>query len=166
MFSVNDRESLNEICELRNEIKDAKTKLMKLKDIARAPIIICGNKMDLNVERVVNWIEMRELLGEDAALFETSAKDGTGLEDMFRGLAKLGGLPSETSPSQHQTLPIHAYQKLCTIQRDRRGSRALGLDAPCAAVYPLARRPSFNSDLRQVLGPSTKRNKPEKCQIQ
>ncbi|XP_071778989.1 GTP-binding protein Rhes [Centroberyx gerrardi] len=166
VFSVDDGESFKEACELRDEIKAAKTKLLKLKDTARVPIVMCGNKVDLDAQRVVSRIEMREILGEDAAIFETSAKEDTGLEGMFRALATLGGLPDQTSPSQHQTISILTYQSLCTGQRGRRGSRAPGLAAPCAAVDPLARRPSFTSDLRLVLGSSTKHNRPEKCQIQ
>uniref|UniRef100_A0A3P9C5R9 RASD family member 2a n=1 Tax=Maylandia zebra TaxID=106582 RepID=A0A3P9C5R9_9CICH len=107
-----------------------------------------------------------EILGEDIPFFETSAKTGTGLDAMFRALASLGGLPHETSPSRHQVIPILTYRSLYVGQRGRRGSRTRVLSAPCAAVDPLARRPSFNSDLQLVLGSSTKHNKPEKCQIQ
>ncbi|XP_029293824.1 LOW QUALITY PROTEIN: GTP-binding protein Rhes [Cottoperca gobio] len=165
VFSLDDRESFNKVCELLNEIKDAKAKLLKLKHLARLPpIVICGNKADLETQRAVNRSDVTESIGEDVAFFETSAKDGTGMEGAFRALATIGGLPDETSPSQHQIVPILTYQSMCIGQRGRRGSRGLG--APCAAVDPLARRPSFTSDLRLVLRSSTKHNKPERCQIQ
>uniref|UniRef100_A0A3P9C477 RASD family member 2a n=1 Tax=Maylandia zebra TaxID=106582 RepID=A0A3P9C477_9CICH len=154
VFSLDDRESLSEACELLSEIKAAKAKLLKLKQPVRVPVIVCGNKGDLDSERV------------DIPFFETSAKTGTGLDAMFRALASLGGLPHETSPSRHQVIPILTYRSLYVGQRGRRGSRTRVLSAPCAAVDPLARRPSFNSDLQLVLGSSTKHNKPEKCQIQ
>lgn len=165
---MDDEESFKEVLTLRQEIIAAKTKLMKLKDAARVPIVICGNKVDFERERVVSRSEICKALVEEAAVFEASAKDGTGLEEMFGALAKLGGLPTETRPSQHQTISIGAYQALGTSRRDRRGSRVLGLDGPCGAVYPLACRPCFSSDLQHVLGPSaTKRSKAmEKCQIQ
>ncbi|XP_038593538.1 GTP-binding protein Rhes [Micropterus salmoides] len=166
VFSLDDRESFDEVCELLNEIKAAKAKLLKSKHPARVPAVICGNKGDLGAQRAVARSEVTEILGEDVAFFETSAKDGTGLEDMFRALASLGGLPDETSPSRHQIVPIRTYQSLCIDQRGRRGSRTRGLGAPCAAMDPLARRPSFTSDLRLVLRSSTKHNKPERCQIQ
>uniref|UniRef100_A0A3P9C588 RASD family member 2a n=1 Tax=Maylandia zebra TaxID=106582 RepID=A0A3P9C588_9CICH len=137
VFSLDDRESLSEACELLSEIKAAKAKLLKLKQPVRVPVIVCGNKGDLDSERVVR-----------------------------RALASLGGLPHETSPSRHQVIPILTYRSLYVGQRGRRGSRTRVLSAPCAAVDPLARRPSFNSDLQLVLGSSTKHNKPEKCQIQ
>nr|XP_046189485.1 GTP-binding protein Rhes-like [Oncorhynchus gorbuscha] len=169
VFSVDDRDSFKEVHALRKEIIAAKTKLMKLKENARVPIVICGNKVDLEAERVISRPEMFRALGEDTALFETSAKDTTSLEEMFQALVKLGGLPTETRPSQHREISIRTYQALSTSRsRCGRRSRALVPDAPCGAVYPLARRPSFNSDLQLVMGPSpTKRSKPiEKCQIQ
>ncbi|KAM9394361.1 GTP-binding protein Rhes [Pholidichthys leucotaenia] len=166
VFSFDDRESLNEVCKTLNDIKAAKAKLLKLKHPTRAPVVVCGNKLDLDSQKVVRRSEVGKILGEDVPFFETSAKNGIGLEGVFRALASLGGLPQETSPSRHQLIPILTYQSLYVGQRGRRGSRARALGAPCAAVDPLARRPSFNSDLRLVLGSSTKHNKPEKCQIQ
>ncbi|XP_074512592.1 GTP-binding protein Rhes [Sebastes fasciatus] len=166
VFSLDDRESFNEVCQLLNEIKAAKAKLLKLKHPARVPVVMCGNKADLEAQRVVTRSEVKEILGEDVAFFETSAKDGTGMEGAFRALATLGGLPDETSPSRHEIISILSYQSMCIGQQRgrRRGSRGLG--APCAAMEPLARRPSFTSDLRLVLRTSTKHSKPERCQIQ
>lgn len=164
VFSLDERDSFNEVCGLLNEIRTAKAKLVKLKNALSVPVVICGNKADLDTQRVVRRSEVIEILGEDVPFFETSAKDGTGLEDMFRAVASLGGLPEETTPSRHQIVSLVTYQSLCIGQRGRRGSSSHG--APCAAVDPLARRPSFTSDLRLVLGSSTKHNKPEKCQIQ
>ncbi|KAM9843373.1 GTP-binding protein Rhes [Aulostomus maculatus] len=164
VFSVDDRESFNEVLELLNEIKAAKAKLQKSKHPARIPAVICGNKVDLDAQRVVSAPEVTEVVGQDVSFFETSAKDGTGLEVVFRHLAALGGLPDETVPSRHQLISILSYQSLCIGRRGRRNSP--GVSEPCAAVDPLARRPSFTSDLRTVLGSSTKRSKPERCQIQ
>ncbi|XP_060882522.1 GTP-binding protein Rhes [Labrus mixtus] len=166
VFSLDDRESFNDICELLNEVKAAKAKLLKLKHPARVPVVICGNKSDLDAPRAVTRSEVSEILGEDVAFFQTSAKDGTGLDAMFKALATLGGLPDETSPSRHQMIPLLTYQSLYLDQRGRRWSRTRALGAPCAATDPLARRPSFTSDLRLVLNSSTKHNKPERCQIQ
>ncbi|KAM9345696.1 GTP-binding protein Rhes [Symphorus nematophorus] len=166
VFSLDDRDSFHEVCELLDEIKAAKAKLLKLKHPARVPAVICGNKADMEPpSRAVSPAEVTEILGEDVKYFETSAKDGTGLEGAFRALASLGGLPDETSPSRHQLISILTYQSLCIGQRGRSGSRTRGVGAPCAAMDPLARRPSFTSDLRLVLR-SSKHNKPERCHIQ
>lgn len=132
------------------------------------PAVVCGNKADLDAHRAVTRSDVTEILGEDVPFFEASAKTGTGLQGCFRALASLGGLPNETSPSRHQIVSILTYQSLCVDQRGRRRRRMHLREhaAPCAAVDPLARRPSFTSDLKLVLGSSTKQKKPEKCQIQ
>uniref|UniRef100_A0A665US13 RASD family member 2 n=1 Tax=Echeneis naucrates TaxID=173247 RepID=A0A665US13_ECHNA len=167
VFSLDDKDSFGEVCELLNEIRAAKAKLQKLKSPARVPAVICGNKADLEAQRAVSRSEVTETLGDGISFFETSAKDDTGLESVFRAMASLGGLPDETSPSRHHLVSIPTYQSLCSGERGSRRSRTRGpIDAPCAAVDPLARRPSFRSDLRLVLGSSTKHKKPEKCQIQ
>ncbi|AWP19035.1 putative dexamethasone-induced Ras-related protein 1-like [Scophthalmus maximus] len=154
VFSLDDKDSLGEVGELLKEIKDAKAKLLKLKSPARAPAVVCGNKADLDAQRAVSCSEVAETVGDEVSFFETSAKDGSGLDGAFRALAALGGLPDETCPSRHQLVPV---QSLRGGRRDR---------SPRAALEPLASRPSFTSDLRLVLGSSTKHNKPEKCQIQ
>ncbi|XP_058510543.1 GTP-binding protein Rhes [Solea solea] len=166
VFSSDDKHSFHEVCELLEEIKAAKAKLHKQKHPVRLAAVVCGNKADLEAQRTVSRSEVRELFGDEVSFFETSAKDGSGLEDMFRALTALGGLPKETCPSQHEIISILTYQSLYADQRGRRGSRMRGRGVPRAAVDPLARRPSFTSDLQMVLGSSTKQNKSEKCQIQ
>ncbi|XP_054616160.1 GTP-binding protein Rhes [Dunckerocampus dactyliophorus] len=161
VFSLCDRESFSEVCELLSEIKAAKTKLLKVKQPARLPVVVCGNKVDLAAQRAVSRSEVTEALTRDVTFVETSAKCGTGLEVAFKELAVMGGLPDETSPSRHQLVSMVAYQSLCVNQRGRRRSRT-----PCAVVDSLVRRPSFGSDLQLVLGSSTKANKPERCHIQ
>lgn len=169
MFSVDDRESLDEVCALLKEVVAAKCKLLKSKENACIPAVICGNKVDLSrEERTVSRADVCRALGDDFPYFEISAKEGTNLEEMFEVLAERGGLPTETGPSQHRKISIRSYRAL-------RSGRPAGRritpvqDAPCGALCPLTRRPSFNTDLRQVLGTSTsrKRRKPlDKCQIQ
>ncbi|XP_051996052.1 dexamethasone-induced Ras-related protein 1-like [Xyrauchen texanus] len=168
VFSVTDKESFDEVCLLREEIYDAKSKLAKSKENRQLPIIICGNKSDLNASRAVQQSDVRQCLGEDSVLFEVSAKDCTKLEEMFGALAVLGGLPAETRPSLHRDISIHTYQALSNRKRNKRAIRALAIDEPCGAVQPFARRPSFDSDLRRVMGETTpKRSTPiERCQIQ
>ncbi|XP_020328981.1 GTP-binding protein Rhes-like [Oncorhynchus kisutch] len=173
VFTLDDRSSFEEVCALRTEILAAKTKLLKPTrpgQSARVPTVVCANKVDLSpVERVLSRAEVLRALGEDCAYFETSAKDRTNLEEVFEALAKRGGLPTETSPSQHRKVSIRSYQALKECRAAGRGSQATDCKAPCGALYPLARRPSFSTDLRQVLGPDSARKpgKPlEKCQIQ
>ncbi|KAJ8371810.1 hypothetical protein AAFF_G00299880 [Aldrovandia affinis] len=170
VFSVDDRGSFEELRALRQEIITAKSKLLKRKENACVPIVICANKVDLEPqERAISRAEVCQALGEDCPFFETSAKDSTNLEEMFEALAKQSGLPTETGPSQHRKISIRSYQALRSDRIGGRGARGLTQDIPCGALYPLARRPSFSTDLRKVLGPNSSRKggkSLEKCQIQ
>uniref|UniRef100_A0A8C6TTC9 RASD family member 2 n=1 Tax=Neogobius melanostomus TaxID=47308 RepID=A0A8C6TTC9_9GOBI len=166
VFSFDSRESFRDVCELLSEIRSAKAKFLKMKSPTKVPVVVCGNKADLNgQQRVVYRSEVVKTLGEDITFVETSTKNSIGLEILFRTLARLGGLPEETIPSRHEILPMLNYQSLCAGQRGRKSSKTQKC-TPCGAVDPLARRPSFTTDLKMVLGSSTKQNKPERCQIQ
>ncbi|XP_029005107.1 LOW QUALITY PROTEIN: GTP-binding protein Rhes [Betta splendens] len=174
VFSVDDRRSFEEVCALRTEILAAKSKLTKPSPEQRAPprvpLVVCANKVDLLAgDREVSRAEVLRALGDDCAYFETSAKDSTNLDKLFETLAKRGGLPAETGPSQHRKVSLRSYQAMRAAGVAARGSKAPGRDDPCGALYPLARRPSFSTDLRQVIGPHTARKSGkalDKCQIQ
>uniref|UniRef100_A0A3B4XS62 Dexamethasone-induced Ras-related protein 1-like n=1 Tax=Seriola lalandi dorsalis TaxID=1841481 RepID=A0A3B4XS62_SERLL len=175
VFSLDDRSSFEEVCALRTEILAAKSKLTKSSvpeqcAQLQVPLLVCANKVDLlESEREISKAEVLQALGDDCAYFETSAKDSTNLEKVFETLAKRGGLPTETGPSQHRKVSLRSYQAIRTGRVAGRGSQTPGREDPCGALYPLARRPSFSTDLRKVIGPNTGR-KPgkarEKCQIQ
>ncbi|XP_034544965.1 GTP-binding protein Rhes [Notolabrus celidotus] len=176
VFSLDDRSSFDEVCALRTEILAAKSKLTKSSAPEQCaqlqvPLVICANKVDLlESEREISKAEVLQAVGEDCAYFETSAKDSTNLEKVFESLAKRGGLPAETGPSQHRKLSLRSYQAMRTGRvQGGRGNRNLGGEDACGALYPLARRPSFSTDLRQVIGPHTARKAGkglDKCQIQ
>ncbi|XP_066560238.1 GTP-binding protein Rhes [Amia ocellicauda] len=167
VFSLDDRRSLEEVRTLLHEVALAKSKLAKPKEQLRVPTVICGNKLDLQpAERVVSRAEVHQALGEGCTYFETSAKENINLEMMFRALAQKGGLPTETGPSQHRKVSIRSYQALRLVRRGGKANRAVAGEASYGAVCPLARRPSFSTDLRLIVGPR-KRSKPlEKCNIQ
>ncbi|XP_069576663.1 GTP-binding protein Rhes [Brachyistius frenatus] len=175
VFSLDDRSSFEEVCALRKEIVAAKSKLTRSSvpehcAQLRVPLVVCANKVDLlESEREISKAEVLQAFGDDCAYFETSAKDSTNLEKVFETLAKRGGLPTETGPSQHRKVSLRSYQALRTARVPGRGSQVAGRDDPCGTLYPLARRPSFSTDLRQIIGPHVAR-KPsrglEKCHIQ
>ncbi|XP_020786987.2 dexamethasone-induced Ras-related protein 1 [Boleophthalmus pectinirostris] len=173
VFSVDDHRSFEEVCALRTEILAAKSKQPKscLTDqCALVPLVVCANKVDLHESaRKVSPTDIYQEFGNDCAYFETSAKDSTNLEKVFETLAKRGGLPAETGPSQHRKVSLRSYQAMRASRAHWKGNAGPGRDDPCGALYPLARRPSFSTDLRHVIGPHTtgKHNKAlEKCQIQ
>lgn len=171
MFSLDDRSSFEEVCALRTEILAAKSKLSNPSG-PQVPLVVCANKVDLRQsEGGVSTAEVLRALGDDCAYFETSAKDSTNLEKVFETLAKRGGLPAETGPSRHRKVSLRSYQAMRGPGRVPacRGSQAPGRDDACGALQPLARRPSFSTDLRRVIGPHTAR-KPgkalETCHLQ
>lgn len=175
VFSLDDRSSFEEVCALRTEILAAKSKLTKASAPEqcaqlRVPLLVCANKVDLaESERVISKAEALRVFGEDCAYFETSAKDSRNLEKVFEALAKRGGLPAETGPSQHRKVSLRSYQAMRTGRAHGRGGQASGGDDACGVLYPLARRPSFSTDLRQVIGPHSSRKagkEVEKCPIQ
>lgn len=175
MFSLDDRGSFEELCALRTEILAAKSKLTKSSVLdqcaqLQVPLVVCANKVDLlESEREISQAEVLQVLGDDCAYFETSAKESTNLDRVFETLAKRGGLPTETGPSQHRKVSLRSYQAMRTGRVLGMGSHAPGRDDACGALCPLARRPSFSTDLRQVIGPQTARKSGkalEKCQIQ
>ncbi|XP_077427240.1 GTP-binding protein Rhes [Vanacampus margaritifer] len=170
VFSVDDRSSFEEVCALRREILAAKSKLTKLSHHLtkqKLALVVCANKVDLQqCEREVSRAEVLHALGDNCVYFETSAKDSTNLEKVFEALAKRGGLPAETGPSQHRKVSLHSYQAMRT---GHTSVQVMGHDDACGLLYPLARRPSFSAELRQVTGPQNAckdvKTK-ERCQIQ
>uniref|UniRef100_A0A3B3VGP8 Si:dkey-27j5.5 n=1 Tax=Poecilia latipinna TaxID=48699 RepID=A0A3B3VGP8_9TELE len=174
VFSLDDKSSFEEVCNLREEILAAKSKLTKSSVPGhcaqpRVPLVVCANKADLDSQRGISRAEVLKALGGDCTYFETSAKDSTNLDKVFETLAKRGGLPTETGPFQHRKVSLRSYQAMRTDRAAWKGGRVARRDDPCGTLYPLARRPSFTTDLRQILGPR-KGTKPgqglEKCQIQ
>ncbi|XP_051994175.1 GTP-binding protein Rhes [Xyrauchen texanus] len=170
VFSLDDRSSFEEVRALHAEILAAKSALHRSKQKVCVPTVICANKVDLPSEQhAVSRTEVSRAFGNGSALFETSAKDSVNLEQVFEALAERGGLPLETGPSQHRKVSIRSYQALRAARLAEKGSKSSVRDTPCGALYPLARRPSFSTDLQLVLG--TKGNKKQsktldKCQIQ
>lgn len=158
---------------MRTEILEAKAKLMNISvpgQCAQVPFVVCANKMDLPLsERAVAQKDLTHNLGEDCAYFETSAKESTNLDKVFEALAKQGGLPAETGPSQHRKVSLRSYQAMCADRVRGRKSQAPRCEDACGALHPLARRPSFSTDLRQIMGPRQPQKTckiPEKCHIQ
>lgn len=147
MFSVDNRSSFDEVCTLRSEITSAKAALLPSKAHASSvPMVVCANKADLPVEQhAVSHTEALHVFTDGCVLYETSAKDSRNLEEVFEALAERGGLPLETGPSRHRKLSLRSYHAILRAARQRSG------DTPCGAVHPLARRPSFGTDLQLVL---------------
>ncbi|GAP87137.1 putative ras small monomeric gtpase protein [Rosellinia necatrix] len=82
VFSITSATSLNEIAGLRDEI-------IRIKDDENVPIVICGNKADLEEHRSVpraRGFEVSQRWG--APYYETSARNKTNVEEVFIDLCR------------------------------------------------------------------------------
>jgi len=82
VYSITSRSSFEEILSILDSVK-------RLKEGSVLPLIICGNKSDLESERQVSFGELQELALENHCLFmETSAKLGTNIQEAFAELVR------------------------------------------------------------------------------
>lgn len=82
MYSIANRRSFEELGEFRDAI-------LRVKDTDRFPMIIVGNKCDLEASREVTTIEGQELAKSYGCPFvETSAKTRTRVDECFFELVK------------------------------------------------------------------------------
>ncbi|KAI0154176.1 ras family-domain-containing protein [Xylariaceae sp. FL1272] len=82
VFSITSSSSLNEIAGLREEI-------LRIKDDANIPIVICGNKADLEDQRSVprtRGFAVSQRWG--APYYETSARTRTNVDEVFIDLCR------------------------------------------------------------------------------
>ncbi|KAI0118352.1 ras family-domain-containing protein [Nemania sp. FL0031] len=82
VFSITSASSLNEIAGLRDEI-------IRIKDDENIPIVICGNKADLEEHRAVprgRGFEVSQRWG--APYYETSARNKTNVDEVFIDLCR------------------------------------------------------------------------------
>lgn len=82
VYSVVNRRSFEELSEFREAV-------LRVKDTEQFPMIIVGNKCDLEASREVSTIEGQELASKFGCPFiETSAKTRTRVDDCFFQLVK------------------------------------------------------------------------------
>eukprot|EP01060_Flectonema_neradi_P040154 TRINITY_DN905_c0_g1_i1.p1 TRINITY_DN905_c0_g1~~TRINITY_DN905_c0_g1_i1.p1 ORF type:complete len:363 (+),score=69.30 TRINITY_DN905_c0_g1_i1:98-1186(+) len=88
VYSVDDRDSFQEVEKRRNEV------LLARGDDALVPMILVGNKCDLNEQRQVTKEEGERLAktwyGNDVSIpfFETSAKDNNNIDEVFHQIIR------------------------------------------------------------------------------
>jgi len=82
VYAINSRESFDEITTFQQQI-------LRVKDKDSFPMVVVGNKLDLESERVVSRAEGQALANSFGAKFvETSAKDKLNVEEPFFQLVK------------------------------------------------------------------------------
>jgi len=93
-YSITSRQSYDEIQEFREQI-------LRVKDADKVPMVLCGNKCDLEHERQVTTAEARDKAKEwSVPFFETSALARINVEEAFFELVReirRGNNPQATS---------------------------------------------------------------------
>jgi len=87
VYSINDRGSSISLTAIREQILHAKGQ--KDKVIAEIPLVLVGNKCDLEDERKVSYQDGKKIAaGFSCSFFETSAKTDIGVDEVFTNLAR------------------------------------------------------------------------------
>ena len=82
VYSIDDRSSFEEVQEFHKD-------LVRVKGTRNIPLIICGNKCDLEEKRVVSKVEGQELAKQlEAVFFETSAFLNKNITESFTELVR------------------------------------------------------------------------------
>ena len=97
VYAVDDRSSFEEVEEFYND-------LIRTKGTSNVPIVICGNKCDLEDKRVISKTEGEDLANKfNALFFETLVLYNTNIEQTFVALVrkiKQDSLPKEVQGEQ------------------------------------------------------------------
>ncbi|KAJ1556823.1 Ras- protein Rap-1b [Nowakowskiella sp. JEL0078] len=83
VFSITSQATFNDLLELREQI-------LRVKDAERVPMVLVGNKCDLEDDRVVTRDQGAQLAGkwEGCTFFETSARRKINVDEVFYDLVR------------------------------------------------------------------------------
>lgn len=103
VYSVDNRESFDEVQRLRDEI-------LELKDEKHIPLTVVGNKVDLENQRLVRTENIMPIVEFDwnASFVEASAKTSENVLGVFKEILRQVNLPSRISPAlrrRRETIP-------------------------------------------------------------
>lgn len=177
MYSIDNRESFEEVERLCQQIHECKTQCRTQTGERRRkfgiPIVVVGNKCDREKSRVIDPSEALHLteVYENCQFIEASAKKNINIEESFTRIFDLGNLPLEMSPSLHRKVhPFYVSGSSSPTGRRGMSIRRKMSDA-CGTIAPNVRRPSIRTDLmvaqmRTKTSAISKADVKDKCVIQ
>ena len=109
VYAIDDRASFEEVSIFHRD-------LTRTKGVSNIPIVICGNKCDLEEKRVVSKSEGQELATKlGATFFETSALANLNIEESFATLVReIQKQENPTKPTT-DTTPVKKQKKNCLL---------------------------------------------------
>jgi GTPase SAR1 family protein len=87
---------------------------VRIKEGAHTPVVLVGNKVDLEDDRVVTTLEGEELAqswGKDVLFFEASAKSNINIDELFLAIARAVRDSTPKKQTQQQQKGIWAILK-------------------------------------------------------
>lgn len=173
VYAVDNRKSFEEVRRLHDDVIRTKSATNK-KDCLSVPMVIVGNKCDLDKHRDVKKREAEKWASaqQSIAFLEASAKNNSGVNDVFYELFRMAKLPTEMSPSLHRKMSPLAATRQPPLQRRCAFTLQRYLPESYGMLATNARRPSLRSDLLLVKNlqrketPGGGRRRESKCCIQ
>ena len=151
VFAIDNKESFQEVIQLREQILDCKKQCHKVgvPNLLHVPMVIVANKCDRESHRVIDPSDVEALLAGQAncTCVETSAKKNTNVDEVFKQLFNMAHLPAEMSPSLHRKVTPMYEGRSGAQQGGRLVSIRRKMSDACGAVAPNVRRPSIRTDL-------------------
>jgi len=107
VYNITERKSLDELTNFRDQI-------LRVKDKDYIPIVVVGNKCDLESERQVSKAEGQNMAGQwKAPFFEASAKQNLNVEAAFRELVRQ--VRKDMAEAQAKIQKVKPQKKKCNI---------------------------------------------------
>ncbi|KAK7507936.1 hypothetical protein BaRGS_00000901, partial [Batillaria attramentaria] len=174
VFSIDNRESFNEVIQLREQILECKRNCHKVgaTNLLHIPMVIVANKCDRESHRVIDPSDVEALLAgqPNCTCVETSAKKNTNVDEVFKQLFTIAHLPAEMSPSMHRRVTPMYEGRGGSQQSGRLVSIRRKMSDACGAVAPNVRRPSIRTDLLMAQARTTQEDaespRESKCVLQ
>jgi len=109
-----------------NDLPDMKDQILRVKEVSKVPMVLVGNKCDLNDERIITTEQGDEMAKKfEARFLEASAKTKINVENIFIDLVKQisSTLPKEKK-KKNERLPI-IVNKLYFCNLDKHSLKSL-----------------------------------------